>query len=283
MANKFISLLTVLFLLAVAFTPVFGQDDTEEELDAEELKETYLAEFNRVLLEEIETQSLPPLALQPSPILEELAQQISDEIGCSDDAITFDIQRDILELGYEAYEGDTVARTTRVPLLPIVNLRPIVEMATFFTQDIWGTNIANVRYREIGIGVTPCIVEDGANAVGSTQQYALFVILGVQPNVVPVVIQYGLDEIEVDDVPVTVTLSVHEESSRPLGDIFGRAESMRLSSEPLTDDVEAQDYVPLVEWELTECGTNTVFYELTDREGMTLEGETSVEVVCSDE
>jgi hypothetical protein len=270
-------MLGVVLVMVVALPFTFAQEEETTEFDAEAAKETFYVEFNRVLREEIETR-----ALAHSAILDEVAQTIADEIGCTEDRVDFDIKFAVADLGYEMYPGDNEVRTTRIPLLPIVNERPIEEMATFYTGDIFESNInqAGRFYREIGIGVAPCIVDLGPDSVGSTQQYTLFVILGSQPNVIPLVIENGASQITAETTPVPVTLSIHQENSRQRPGIFGRAETMRLSSTPLDDSVEAVRYEDTVAWELADCGENSVFYELTDAEGLTVEGSATVEVVC---
>jgi hypothetical protein len=240
------------------------------------MEEIFVTHFNRILREQLGTR-----ALARNDILDGVAQKIADQVGCSNAPVEFDIVREVLSAGYKAYPGDTTARTTRIPLLPIVNFRPIEEMAQFYTVDIFETINQDGRYyREIGVGITPCNVNLGDEAVGSTQQYALFVILGSQPDVIPVVIENGSKQLTVDGVPVTVNLSIHQENSRQREGIFGRTVTMRLSNTPLDSSVEAIPYESTLTWELSTCGANTVYYELTDKNTLKVTGETSVEVVC---
>jgi hypothetical protein len=266
----------LVIILALSAFPVLAQDEPSQVSDPEQMEETYLAEFNRILRDEIGTR-----ALARNDILDDIAQKTAEALGCTNEPVEFDINQDVMDAGYKTYPGDNSTRTTRIPLLPIVNFRPIEEMATFYTEDIFETIDQDGRYyREIGVGVAPCIVDLGDEAVGSTPQYSMFIILGSQPDVIPVVVGNGTDQITVDAVPVTVPVSIHQENSRQIEGIFGRAATVRLSAEPLTDSNAAQAYEPLVQWELTECGPNTIYYELTDEAGLTLSGETAVEVVC---
>lgn len=255
-----------------------AQTGSDEPLDGEQMAAAFVAEFNRILREDLEHP-----ALARNPILDEIAQNIARQVGCQDGRVTFDIQEEAAERGFALYPDDNLARTTRIPLLPAVNQRPIEEIAEAYTPAIYGSNIAQQGrfYREIGVGVDPCVARVG-QTVGSSQQYGIFVILGAQPNVIPVVIENGETSLPAESTPLEVTLSVHEELSRPRSDIFGATQEIRLSNEPLTDEVEAIPYAPFVAWELPECGENTVYYELTDEAGMTVEGETSVTVECTE-
>jgi hypothetical protein len=280
-SSKLLTGFVLIAAILMAVYPAVAQEGTAEEtapLDAEAMEEAFVTTFNRILREEVGTR-----ALARNAILDEVAQKITDAVGCSDQRVEFDIVREVLEAGYQAYPGDTTARTTRIPLLPIVNFRPIEEMAQFYTVDIFETINQDGRYyREIGVGITLCTVNLGDEAMGSTQQYALFVILGSQPDVIPVVIENDGKQLTVDGVPVTVNLSIHQENSRQREGIFGRTVTMRLSEAPLDESVQAIPYSSTLEWEFKECGANTVYYELTDANGLTVTGETSVEVVCSE-
>lgn len=266
MARKAVLGIWVIFLVAGWSLPVQAQNDPEE------MKVFFVAEFNRILREDFNA-----LPLAHNPILEDVAQDIADEIGCRDDEVQFDIQGDVTRLGYKSYPGFSIGRTTRVPLVTIVNNRPLDTLMRNYTNIIFTSNInrSGLFYREIGVGVSIC-----QNT--RTPQYSLFVVLGAQPDVIPVVIENGAPTLEADSAPVTVTLSVHEENSRRAPGIFGKASTMRFSTLPLDERIPVLDYAPSAEIELTACGTNTVFYELIDTEGVTVTGETSVEVICAE-
>ncbi|HLA44686.1 MAG TPA: SH3 domain-containing protein, partial [Aggregatilineales bacterium] len=133
------------------------------------------------------------------------------------------------------------------------------------------------NYREMGIGIQPC--QTGA---GARQQYAVFMLLGSQPNVLPVVINSGEAEITAPELPLTVQLSIHDEKTHlPQADedYFGTAESMRIANHPPDDSVESRAYEPMITWELDFCGENTVYVELTDTAGHTIETTASVNLV----
>lgn len=243
-------------------------------------REAFLVTFNTILRTEFNSR---PLA--PNPILDEIAQEIAALVGCTNERVEFDIQREALRLGYEPYpDATTIARTTRVPLLPAVNTRSVEEMARIYTSDIFQNNInlSGRFYREIGIGVSPCIVATDAEVIGTTTQYGLFVILGAQPNVIPLVIENGARQLEASELPLRVTLAIHQENSRQLDGLFGIVSRMRLSNAPLTAGVLNRSYEPYVTWSLESCGENTVYYELTDTVGLQVTGETSVEVICEE-
>jgi hypothetical protein len=269
--------LVCLFMFCLLANPVQAQDRAAP--DGEAMEERFLGEFNRIMRQEIGAR-----ALARNPILDEVAQEIADLLGCTDDRVEFDIQHEVAQRGYGVFPGDDRPRTTRVPLLPAVNFRPIEEMAQFYTEDIFENNINKPGrfYREIGVGVSPCIVVDEADPdlIGSTQQYGLFVILGSQPDVIPVVIENGTSSLSATEAPLTVNLSIHQENSRQQVGIFGRGDRLRLSNAPLTEDDDLENYQAGMEWEFEDCGANTLYYELTDTEGLTLEGEVSVEVLC---
>lgn len=277
---KSLGALLIVVLLMTALTPVMGQDEAEEEpLTAEEMADAFTIEFNRILREEFDAR-----ALARNELLDSVALRIAEQVGCTNERIDFDIQDEAEAAGYRLYPGDTEARTTRIPLIPAVNVRPIEEMATFYSAGIFENNINQPSryYREIGVGVSPCTATQGPDAVGTTQQYGLFIVLGSQPDLIPVVIENDGSTLEVDSVPVTVELSVHSENSRQREGIFGTTDTVRLSNSPIEDDTPSQPYATTISWELEECGENTVYYELTDTEGLSVEGVASVEVVCGE-
>jgi hypothetical protein len=254
--------------------PAFAQD--EGEMDAEALANDFLAAFNNILVEDYEAR-----ALARNEVLDGVAQELANQIGCNDERVEFDIQQSVKDAGYAAYPGENFPRTTRIPLVPAVNVRPVEEVAQFYAPDIFESNInqAGRFYREIGIGIVPCIAEEGADAVGTTQQYALFIILGSQPDVIPVVASDGSGVVE-GSAPTSVSVSIHQESTRQLPGIFGRGASIRVSPDALDDSVEAIAYGSPIEVELSECGVNDFFYELTDTNDMVIEGSFEVELVC---
>lgn len=261
-------------LIVIAVLLLLASSISAQEPSSEDIADYFFQEFNRIIRDEYEG-----VPLARSEILEAVAQKIAENIGCREDTIEFDIQGDAFDLGYKPYPtyGD-VPRTTRVPLVPVVNSRPIESVTENYTNIIYNSNILGqgLFYREIGVGVSVC-----QNT--RSPQYSLFVVLGSQPDVIPVVIENGALELEVDSVPVTVNLSIHEEKSRRSPGIFGVAMSMRFSTSPLDERVPVQDYQPHIEFELTKCGENTIYYELTDTEGVVVTGETSVELVCANE
>jgi hypothetical protein len=275
---KSLGVLLVIALL-LALTPAFGQDEAEEARTPEEMADAFTVEFNRVLREQFDTR-----ALARSDILDGVATEIAEQVGCTNNRIDFDIQLEAELGGYRVYPGDNEARTTRIPLIPAVNIRPIEDMASLYAAGIFENNINQPSrfYREIGVGVSPCIAVQGPDAIGSTEQYGLFIVLGSQPDVIPVVIENGGSTIEVDAVPARVELSIHSENSRQREDIFGSTASVRLSNSPIDDDTPSSLYTPAVLWALEECGENTVYYELTDEAGLIIEGSTSVDIVCGD-
>ena len=263
-------------VVALMVSPVSAQN---ERIDPEAMSQAFYEQFNHVLREEF-----GHTALARNEILDHVAQDIAQTIACTDNRVQFSIQREAREQGFQTYPGDNSARTTRIPLLPVVNLRPIEELAQFYAADIFQNNINSQGrfYREIGIGVFPCIAVNSRGVRGSTEQYSLFVILGAQPDVIPVVIENGERILNVESVPVTVTLSLHEEVSRPREGIFGAGSKARLSSEPIDDDTPESDFQPFMEWEFEECGINTLYYELTDAANVTVEGSTSIDIHCPD-
>lgn len=270
------TVMIVTLILSMVGLSTFAQEP-EPERDAETLRQVYYEEFNRVLREQYGTR-----ALGRSPILDGIAQVLAESISCTEDPAEFDIPVMARAADYGLYEGDTAVRVTRYPLLPIVNMRSVEDMARFFTGAIFEENInqAGRFYREIGVGLQPCIAVETSGAVGSTPQYALFVILGAQPDVIPVVIENGEKELIAESLPLEVEISVHQENSRQLPGIFGRGVSLRLANEPITASTPSLAYQSAVTWQFDTCGENTLYYELTDAEGLSLEGSTSVELIC---
>jgi hypothetical protein len=96
-----------------------------------------------------------------------------------------------------------------------------------------------------------------------------------------VVIENGASEIAVAAVPARLTLSVHQENSRQRPGIFGRGAQVRLSTnEALSDSTRSQNFAAFLDWEVEACGENTLFYELSDTEGVVVTGQVSVNLVC---
>lgn len=253
--------------LGLAPALVVAQQDTEQDTEEEALREAFTVAFNTLLREEYDA-----LPLARHPALDELAQDIAIEVGCADEEVQFDIPEDVVALGYTPYADEARARTTRVPLLPIVNQRSIASIVELYAPSIYESNINQPGrfYREMGVGISIC----------SESAYSIFVILGAQPDVIPVVIDNGAAQLMVETVPHEVRLFVHQENSRPLDGIFGTTEQMRLSNEPLTVRDFAQRYRESLTWTLDTCGENTVYYELIDADEQRVSGETRVELIC---
>lgn len=281
MLFKFIRHMTifiVITIIALGTTMVAAQDEATPEpepLNADEMEETFLSVFNTKL-----TTTHDHPALTRNDILDEVAQDIAEKVGCTDERVDFSIQTEVRDLGFAMYPQDNLPRTTRIPLVTAVNLAAIDAVADLYVDGIYGTNIARqgLFYREIGIGVSPCVAVEGGNP-----QYGLFVILGAQPDVIPVVIGDGTSQQTIDNADANVTISVHDESSRRVEGIFGEGATMRLSDEPLTDDVRAVPYRSITDFSFGTCGEITLFYELTDTLGVVSEGETSTELICEEE
>lgn len=270
MLRRKLWIVSILLIMAM-IAPIYGQQP--DELDAEAMETFFAQELNRIIREQFNSP-----ALARSETLDIVAQRIAENIGCREDTVRFDIPGDAVAQGYTPYPGYGVGRTTRVPLVPVVNNRPLDSLMRNYANVIFNSNInqAGLHYREIGVGISLC-----QNT--RTPQYSLFVVLGAQPDIIPVVIENGTPTLQVESVPVTVNLSIHEENSRRAPGIFGKAASVRLSTQPLDERITAQDYAEQIPFELTECGVNTVYYELTDTEGVVVTGETSVELICGDD
>ncbi len=257
----------LLLVCMLLLWPLLASAQTDAD---DEAREAFVVAFNTLLREEYEA-----LPLARNEALDDLAQDIAAEVGCSDERIDFDLPEDAAERGYAPYPEETRARTTAFPLLPIVNQRPIEDMVAPYGPFIYENNINQTGrfYREIGVGVLAC--------ERPPETYALFVILGAQPDVIPVVIENGAGQLTVQSAPHEVTLSIHQENSRPLAGIFGSTERLRLSDEPLTESDFERNYRPTFAWTLEECGPNTVYYELIDSDELRVMGETTVELVCA--
>lgn len=244
-----------------------------QQAEAEQMKQRFISGFNRILVDE-----LGQPALARNAMLEQVAQRISDDVGCTEEGTSFNIPQEAMEAGYQRYQGDNLPRTTRNPLAqPIVNYQAIEVIVAEYGERIYYNSINQPGrfYREIGVGIRPCVA-----ALGGTPQYALFIVLGSQPDVIPVLLGYGVPEVRVDEVPATLPLSIHQENTRQQPGSFSRAASLRLSDAPLSADDMPLPYSPVMEWTVNSCGPLTLYYELSDTTGLVQEGQTSIEVVC---
>jgi|GEM_PF-5597890 len=277
---KFVYVFLSLLVLNLTLTAGAQVDNNIDGLDPDAMAEDFVQILNEYL---VENEGYPALAR--NTILDDVALSIAESVGCTDAVIELNVQERTLEAGYAVFEGDALPRVTRNPLASIVNQSPIESVAELAVSQIYGNAIAQPGqfYREIGVGVFPCVVNEGDNAIGSNQQYALFVILGSQPNVLPVVIASGNPALDVEEAPIELTISFHEEDTRPRPDNFGQGDTLKLDDEPLTDETLEQDFESFVSWEFESCGTHTLYYEIADKNGNTLSGDVSIELVCDSE
>lgn len=263
----FFIVLAAFFALAPA-ARLNAQSDKDNEIEA--LGEEFFVAFNDVLRTEIGENGVRALARNEA--LDTVAQRLADEAKCGTrwSGVIPNMARDA---GYGVYL-DGASRTTTGALFTISSPIPPAERARDVAEDVWETNIDPYHYREMGVGVVPCTV-----GAGGTQQYAIFVILGSQPDVIPVVIENGATELETFAPPYRVQLSIHEENTRrpPNAEYFGKAEFMKIN------DGEVSAFQPRLYWMLEECGLNTITVELTDTRGNTVVSAAEVMLKCLSE
>ncbi len=127
-------------------------------------------------------------------------------------------------------------------------------LAYFLENPPQRENILSPVYREIGIGVA-------ADANGQNYYVLNF---GARPNVLPIFINDGAANTDNPEIAIRLT----NEEFRPEGQgivFMGQAIEIRISNEPVFDDLPWQSWEPLVPWTLPDTpGEHTVYVQLRD-------------------
>lgn len=205
--------------------------------------------------------------------LDSIAQTIADELGATG-AYT-SLPRVLAdELGYPRWPdgGQRVINQAFNVITP--------ESPDFFV-DMFAADIIELLestfYREIGVGISTRVAVEGG-----TEQTVYTIVMGAQPNVLPVVIDNGDSTIYMRQVD----LYIHNEFSLAYeteSDIIVRAREIRIAnSEAELEDAEWQVYEPdpsivNTPWTLSEeYGDKSVWVEFRDDTGFTVRSSASV-------
>lgn len=256
-------ILTVLMLLTLLVSSVYAQDG-EEDSFKQLGDETYL-ELNQALI------SIGTRPLGRSETLDAIAQQIADELGATG---TYTSVPRVLadELGYPRWPD----RGQRV-INEAINLIGIAPPPQFVAawQDPISEILSTTFYREVGIGVAPRVAVEGG-----TVQNVYVVVMGAQPNVLPVIINTGEDTVYSREVE----LYIHNELSLAYetdDDIIQRAVRIRIANSE--DDLEITEWISWDDvsfatlWELEAgFGEKTVWVEFEDEKGTRVRSSSTV-------
>ncbi len=266
MLNRSFKVLSLLLLLgslmALSVTsPVVAQDD-EEGPTAEDV---YVA-INQLLIE----QEARPLGR--SELLDEIAQEIADELSNTGTFVTIPT-RAADEVGYPRWpdNGQRVINQA----INYIGLGTPEEFAAIWEEELPDI-LLTTFYREIGIGVS-----EYQAVRGGTVQNVYVIVLGAQPNVLPVVINDGAEVVYERDVE----LYIHNELSLAYetdSDVMQQAFIIRIAdSEEDLDDAPELDWLDnnfAVPWQLTSgFGPKTIWVEFEDEKGFTVRSMVEVE------
>ncbi len=211
--------------------------------------------------------------LQRNETLDAVAQVIADELGA---AGAYGSVPPVLadNLGYPRWP-DNGQRVISVPYNGI-GIQTPAEAADYWVEAIAET-VAESYFREIGIGVSNYVAQ-----AGGTVQTAYAIVLGAQPNVIPVVVNDGAAKVYSQEVELFVhnelTLSYETDAT-----VLQRADEVRFAnSEAELETATWQiwdDLNSAVPWQLTDgFGAKEVWVELRDAKGVTVKSVANVEL-----
>lgn len=253
------SILITIILLLIVIIPVHAQDDVDDP-----------DEFYVLLNQGLIAEGQHPLAR--NEILDEIAQTIAKEVV--EDGASSSFPRELARaLNYPLWP-DNSQRVISTPYVRIGILSP-QEVANLWDGPI-SANVALDGFREAGIATASYIPVPGGNT-----QDVYIIVLGAQPNVIPVIINDGADVVTEQDVE----LYIHNEESLDYEtdeEVVQRIVTVKIAN----SEDELADAEPLlweetnfgVPWELTDgFGEKSVWVELEDRKGATVRYEATVE------
>lgn len=268
MQNKirFTLILIIIGAISLGVLPseivVNAQDDSDSDV-----ADMLTLDLNRSLI----NGGIRPLARNET--LDMIAQTIADELGATG-AYT-SLPRSLAdELGYPRWPdgGQRVINQAFNVITP--------ESPEFFVDMVVGDIVdvlVSTFYREVGVGVSTRVAVEGG-----TEQNVYTIVMGAQPNVLPVIVNAGAPTVYVRDVD----LYIHNELSlayQTADDVIVRARELRIAnSEAELDAAEWQTFEPGSElvatpWTLTqEYGEKTVWVEFMDDTGFTIRSSTTV-------
>ncbi len=267
MTNRWFKIIVVFAILGSVGIPSFSsriwaQDDESETPTAEDV---YIA-VNQMLI----AQEVRPLGR--NELLDEIAQQIADELSETGTFITVPrVAAD--EVGYPRWPDNSQRVINQA--INYIGLGTPEEFAAIWEEEL--PDILQLTYyREIGVGVSTYQAVRGGNI-----QNVYVLVLGAQPNVLPVIINDGSKTVYERDVE----LYIHNELSLAYEtepDVIQQAVTIRIAnSEEELEDAPALDWQKnnfAVAWQLTEeYGPKTVWVEFEDEKGFTVRSVAEVE------
>jgi hypothetical protein len=267
MRNKIRFILIVLILGAISLStlpltsPVNAQDDPSATAD------DLTIQLNRRLIEN----GMRPLARNET--LDMIAQTIADELGATGAYTSLPrVLADQMDYARWPDGGQRVINQAFNVITP--------ESPHFFIDMVTGDLINVLQstfYREVGVGISTRVAVDGG-----TEQNVYTIVMGAQPNILPVIVNAGSPTVYVRDI----NLYIHNELSLAYqtdGNVIVRAREIRIAnSEGDLDGAEWQTWDPnndtlAIPWTLTqEYGNKTVWVEFMDDTGFTLRSSTTV-------
>lgn len=243
---------------------VRAQDGSSQD-DLTQLADMLYVEVNRGLLIE----GIHPLAR--NDVLDQIAQTIADELGAKGSYTS--LPRQLADqFGYPRWpdNGQRVLRDA----INAIGIQSPAEFVTNRRAEI-ADIVRNTFYREVGVGVTKRIAVEGG-----TEQTVYVVVMGAQPNVLPVIINDGSHDVFTDQVE----LYIHNELSLAYQtdeSTIQQAHSFRLANSEA--DLEAAEWIPWQNnnfaygWQLApNFGEKSVWVELEDSKGVRVRYEAPV-------
>ncbi|MCB9436421.1 MAG: hypothetical protein H6673_05425 [Anaerolineales bacterium] len=255
---------TLCMLFAFLISPAYAQDGGTDS-DLNQLDDEIYLELNTALI------GVGTRPLSRNETLDAIAQQIADELGATG---TYTSVPRVLadELDYPRWpdNGQRVINEA----INLIGTAPPPQFAAVW-QDPIAEILATTFYREVGIGVAPRVAVEGG-----TVQNVYVVVMGAQPNTLPVIINHGEDTVYSQEV----NLYIHNELSLAYEtepDIIQRAINIRIAnSEAGLEDAEwiswdeANFAMP---WKLEAgAGEKTVWVEFEDEKGTRVRSSSTV-------
>lgn len=230
-------------------------------------------QYIRTLNEYIVQQGGVPLVQNES--LEDIAQELALNVQCGSGFWTGNIPLIAADRGYERYPSTTYfgAHTNEAPdnfeLLQRTNGPDDIATAANAMAAAIYAEVQQRGYREIGIGLEWC---DG--------RFLVFIILGAQPSVVPIIVNNGSSSISAQGQPmVSIPIYIHNENARPDYRYFDTYSiEVKDTEGNVVYSTSQQPYQPQMNIALG-CGRYTFLTSLNDIEGESLSQTAAVEAV----
>jgi hypothetical protein len=206
------------------------------------------------------------------PILDQVAQTIADEYGTT--GSIHSAPRDLaIDLGYPVW-ADNSQRVLSSAFV-MSDVKPPSAIALQWKGQI-GELVRKGEYREIGIGIA-----DYVAGSGGTAQTVYVIVMGSQPNVLPVIINAGEDTVYEQEVLLylhnerSLSFQTDDETVQAIATVKIANSEDELAD---ADELAYADNNFAIPWELTEdFGEKSVWVEFTDAKGATTRYEATVE------